>query len=147
MKAKYENFNIFQLCSVIFPTMITKVQIINLSAYSTYSVKFLAFHLERFRNYKCCVEWKQNMKIWTFSNSAQPIFQLRLPQCKSSIYQPNLHNLLKFQLSILNSLEMARPCLYNQKSAKTIFLSDSALSFFPTMITEVQIISASFHCL
>ena len=48
----------------------------------------------------------KNMKIWIFSNSAQSFFQLWLPQCKSSIYQLNLHNLWKFQLSIFNGLEM-----------------------------------------
>ena len=54
---KCKKLNIFQLCLVIFSTMITKVQIINLLTLFTYTVKISAFHLERFRNGKTWCGW------------------------------------------------------------------------------------------
>ena len=52
--------------------------------------------------------WKvrKSTKFQTFSNSAQSFFQLWLPKCKSSMYSIILNNLWKFQLSIINGLEM-----------------------------------------
>ena len=64
---KFRNLNIFQLCSAIFPTMITVAQIIDLSAKSTLSVENSAFHHEWYRNYIAwCRRIETNEKIRSF---------------------------------------------------------------------------------
>ena len=47
---KLEKSKIFQLCTVIFPTMIMEVQIIKIFPLYAQSVKVSAFHLQRFGN-------------------------------------------------------------------------------------------------
>ena len=47
---KLEKSKIFQLCTVIFPTMIIQVQIIKIFPLYAQSVKISAFHLQRFGN-------------------------------------------------------------------------------------------------
>ena len=51
---KLEKAKIFQLCTVIFPTMIMEVQIIKIFPLYEQSVKVSAFHLQ----------WFGNGKIW-----------------------------------------------------------------------------------
>ena len=47
---KLEKAKIFQLCTVIFPTMIMEVQIIKIFPLYAQSVNVSAFHLQRFGN-------------------------------------------------------------------------------------------------
>ena len=54
--------NMFQLCSVIFPTLITEVQIIKLLIQFIFTVKISAFHLERYRNFKTWCGWLKKIQ-------------------------------------------------------------------------------------
>ena len=61
---KLEKVKIFQLCTVIFPTMIMEVQIIKIFPLYAQSVKISAFHLQRFGN----------GEIWSEKNVKNLIF-------------------------------------------------------------------------
>ena len=61
---KLEKAKIFQLCTVIFPTMIMEVQIIKIFPLYAQSVKISAFHLQRFGNGEILYERSEkNVKI------------------------------------------------------------------------------------
>ena len=136
-------FDTFQLCSVIFPTLITEGQIIKLLTQFTFTVKISAFHLERYRNGKTWCGWSKKYKKITISNSAQSFFQLWLPKYKLSIYRFTICNLWKFQLFILNGSEMASPCVKSQQKCNFFDTFQLCSVIFPTMITEVQFINLS----
>ena len=59
---KCRKLNMFQLCSVIFPTLITEGQIIKLLTQFTFTVKISAFHLERYRNGKTWCGWSKKIQ-------------------------------------------------------------------------------------
>ena len=141
---KCRKLNMFQLCSVIFPTLITEGQIIKLLTQFTFTVKISAFHLERYRNGKTWCGWSKKYKKILISNSAQSFFQLWLPKYKLSMYRFTICNLWKFQLFILNGSEMARPGVDGKKIQKDYYFQLCSV-IFPTMITEVQIINVSLH--
>ena len=59
---KLEKAKIFQLCTVIFPTMIMEVQIIKSFPLFAQSVKISAFHLQRFGNGEIWYERSEKCK-------------------------------------------------------------------------------------
>ena len=84
---KLEKAKIFQLCTVIFPTMIMEVQIMKIFPLYAQSVKVSAFHLQRFGNGEIWYERSEkNVKVWIFSNFVQSFFQLWLLKCKYLMY-------------------------------------------------------------
>ena len=127
---KCKKFNIFQLCSVIFPTMITKVQIINLLTLFTYTVKISAFHLERFRNGKTWCGWYKNTKRLLFptllSHFSNYDYRSTNYQCIASLYIISEN----FSFPSLKVKKWRTQLWKVRKSSKCQTFSNSAQSFF-----------------
>ena len=87
---KCRKLNMFQLCSVIFPTLITEGQIIKLLTQFTFTVKISAFHLERYRNGKTWCGWSKNTKRLLFptllSHFSNYDYRSTNYQCIASLY-------------------------------------------------------------
>ena len=77
---------------------------------------FLSWMVQKWQDHVQKVS--KNVNSLILFNSAQSFLQLWLPKCKSSIYQLNIHNLWKFQISISNGLEIKSLGMYKTWKSK-----------------------------
>ena len=86
---KCRKLNMFQLCSVIFPTLITEGQIIKLLTQFTFTVKILAFHLEQYGNGKTWCGWSKKIQKDSYFQLCSVIFPTMITEVQ--IINVSLH--------------------------------------------------------